>query len=423
MTLDGVSGTPGQPHRIQRRPKDRKAQITRAAAEAFSAYGYHAASMEAIAAKVGISAPALYRHYPNKYAMFASTVRAFGQQFVDCTDFVDAVSDTELAADPGAVLDRVVDALIDVALRNRGSGGLYRWETRYLNAEDQAALTDRMRVVSRRIRRPLVVIRAGRSEERRCMLSAGLFSVIASIIDHELQLPDDEIRAVLTGAASALLTADLPEPGAHKVRRPSVWRVFSADAGAYEALLHGAMVLFGNQGYAETSVTQIAEAVGIPVSGIYRYFSSKGDILTTGLRRAADWVSGELSAISGVFTEPSQVLTHLAEAYVATFFANPELSSVYCAERVNLAPADQELLRNLERSTIDSWVQLVASLRPELGAIQARFLVHAAVALVADLDRMVHDGRCAEDPAAVGVGYVQACVQKLMERVLFGSAV
>ena len=35
---------------IRRRPKDRKAQIARAAAEAFSELGYHGVSMEAIAA-------------------------------------------------------------------------------------------------------------------------------------------------------------------------------------------------------------------------------------------------------------------------------------------------------------------------------------------------------------------------------------
>ena len=51
----------------RRRPKDRKAQITRAAAQAFGTQGYHATSMEAIATKVGISAPALYRHFPGKY--------------------------------------------------------------------------------------------------------------------------------------------------------------------------------------------------------------------------------------------------------------------------------------------------------------------------------------------------------------------
>ena len=65
-TLSYASDARGKPvAQIRRRPKDRKAQITRAAAQIFSSQGYHAASMEAIAARVGISAPALYRHFPS----------------------------------------------------------------------------------------------------------------------------------------------------------------------------------------------------------------------------------------------------------------------------------------------------------------------------------------------------------------------
>ena len=55
------------------------------------------------------------------------------------------------------------------------------------------------------------------------------------------------------------------------------------------------MVLFNKQGYRETSMEQIAAAVGMPTSGIYRYFSGKSDILATAMRRAADRISGELS--------------------------------------------------------------------------------------------------------------------------------
>ena len=44
---------------VRRRPKDRKAQIARASAEAFSTLGYHAVSMESIASRVGISATAV----------------------------------------------------------------------------------------------------------------------------------------------------------------------------------------------------------------------------------------------------------------------------------------------------------------------------------------------------------------------------
>lgn len=396
---------------VRRRPKDRKAQIARAAAEAFSALGYHAVSMEAIAAKVGISAPALYRHYASKYDLFRGAVLALGQQLVDCTDFADAES---ADVDPAVTLDRLVDALIDVTLPNRESGGLYRWQARYLHGEDQAVLMHQLRLVNRRIQKPLIAIRPALTSSQRWMLSSGLLSVIGSMVDHRVQLPADDIRALLAEAASALLAAELPRPK-DPLRRPAAWRIFASDTGVYEALLHASMVLFNAKGYPETSMADIASAVGIPVSGIYRYFPGKCDILSTGLRRAADRVSGHLSAILTGVAEPRQMLGLLIEAYVATSFANPELAAIYYTERVSLTRADQELLRSVQRSTIDSWMRLLAAARPTLSSTQARFLVHAAMALVVDLGRLVDYEDSADNSA-----YPQACVRKLMELTVFG---
>ena len=393
---------------VRRRPKDRKAQIARASAESFSALGYHAVSMEAIAAKVGISAPALYRHYASKYDLFRGAVLALGQQLVDCTDFADA------QPPEAATLDRLVEALIDVTLANRESGGLYRWQARYLHGDDQATLMDQLRVVNRRIQRPLIAIRPTLTSSHRWMLSSGLLSVIGSIVDHRVALPDDEIRALLTDVASAALRAELPEP--EDVQgRPASWRIFESDTGIYEALLQASMVLFNAKGYPETSMAEIASAVGIPVSGIYRYFPGKCDILSTGLRRAADRISGRLSAILTGLTEPRQMLNLLIEAYVATSFANPELAAIYYSERVNLTRADEQLLRSVQRTTIDSWMRLLTAARSELTSTQARIVVHAAMALVVDVGRLVHYEHPADNSA-----YPQACVRKLMEATVFG---
>jgi AcrR family transcriptional regulator len=390
---------------VRRRPKDRKDQIARAAAEAFSSQGYHAVSMEAIAAKVGISAPALYRHHASKYELFRDAVLALGQQLVDCTDFADN------DGDPAETLDRLVEALIEVTLANRESGGLYRWQARYLHGEDQSSLGDQLRLVNRRIQRPLIAIRPTLTSSQRWMLSAGLLSVIGSIVDHRVRLPADEMRTLLAGAASAVLEAELPEP-ADSLDRPASWRIFEADTGVYDALLQASMVLFNAKGYTETSMAEIASAVGIPVSGIYRYFPGKCDILATGLRRAADRVSGRLSAILTGLTEPGHMLTLLIEAYVATSFANPDLAAIYYTERVNLTRVDQELLRTVQRSTIDAWMRLLAAARPAVTKTQARVLVHAAMALVVDVGRLVHYENSA---------YSQACVRKLMEATVFGT--
>jgi AcrR family transcriptional regulator len=358
--------------------------------------------MEAIAAKVGISAPAVYRHYAGKYELFRGAVLDLGQQLVDRTD-------------DAATLDGLIDALIDVTLDNRAAGGLYRWHSRYLRAADQSVLAAQLRLLNRRIQQPLCAIRPSLTSPQRWMLSAGVLSVIGGIVDHGVQLPADEIRVLLTEAASAILAAELSESG-DAGRQPVPWRIFVRDAGAYEALLHASMVLFNDRGYSGTSMAQIASAAGLPVSGIYRYFPGKRDILATGLRRAADRVSAQLSPVLGAGTDPRQALTALVETYVATSFANPELAAVYYTERFNLPAADQMLLRNVQRSTIDSWVRRLTAARPSVTPVHARFLVHAAMALVIDLGRMAHRADSGADSA-----YAQACVRKLMRLTMFGD--
>ena len=94
----------------------------------FSERGYHGASMEEIAAAVGISAPALYRHFPNKYALFAECANVMVDNLVEVVD----------EWPPDAALDDVLLALTRVTVAHRASGGLYRWEARYLGARTAA---------------------------------------------------------------------------------------------------------------------------------------------------------------------------------------------------------------------------------------------------------------------------------------------
>ena len=368
---------------IKRRPKDRKAQIARASAEAFSALGYHAVSMESIASRVGISATALYRHYPGKYDLFRHAVLALGEQLVDCTAFAD-----EAPADADT-LQRLISAIIDTALANRESGGLYRWEARYLRGDDQTSLNSQMRTVNRRIQGPLLAARPGLTSRQRWLLSSSMLSVIGSIVDHHAKLPAVHVRAVLGEVATAISTADLPDlpdgpDDGGCERRPG-----RVDPSKYEALLTESVRLFNRKGYRDTTMEEIASAVGIPTSGIYRYFSGKNDILAAIYRRAADRLSSEASSILGAVADPEQALTGLIDAYVKRSFDHPELAYVYYTERVNMAPADQKILRNLQRATVESWVRLVTAIRPDWTVGQARFAVHAAMALVIDVGRLV----------------------------------
>jgi AcrR family transcriptional regulator len=63
--------------------KEREELMLQAAGRAFAARGFHAASMDAIAADAGVSKPMLYRYFGSKEQLYAAYVRATGNELVD----------------------------------------------------------------------------------------------------------------------------------------------------------------------------------------------------------------------------------------------------------------------------------------------------------------------------------------------------
>ncbi|MCF6386513.1 TetR/AcrR family transcriptional regulator [Mycobacterium sp. MBM] len=396
-----TAGSPAQPP-VRRRPRDRKAQIVKAAAEAFSALGYHAVSMEEIAARVGISAAALYRHSPNKYGLFRDAVLGLGQQLVHCTDIGDQ------GHDPATQLAGLVDALVDTAIVNRTSGGLYRWEGRYLNAEDRQMLGGQLELVNQRLQQPLLRLRPDLTAHERWTLSLAALSVIGSVTDHRNPLPAKEIRVLLARLTMTVLAAHLPAP----VESAEPESPAPAGAGGkYEMLLRESLLLFHRKGFRDTSMDDIAAAVGMQASGIYRYFPSKTDLLVASYRRIADRTSGDVSSVLAVEPDPEQALARLIDLYVARSFREPEIAYVYYAERGNVPDADRAPIRNIQRATVHEWAHLLADSRPEFTHAQATFAVHAAFGLVVDLGRPARYQNSA---------HARACVTLLMETMLLG---
>jgi AcrR family transcriptional regulator len=325
---------------------------------------------------------------------------------VECTAFADDTA----TDDPEETLHRLVAALVDTAMANRESGGLYRWEGRYLRGDDQATLIAQMRTVHRRIQRPLSKIRPELTSRQRWTLSTAMLSVIGSIADHRAKLPAIQVRALLAELADAVLVAELPDVQDTAEDRTPSGSAF-VETPKYEALLNESMRLFNMKGYRDTSMEDIATAVGMPASGIYKYFSGKSDILAAAFRRAADRLSAELSTIVNTVPDHVDALITVIDAYVARSFDQPELDYVYCTERLNMTPADQKILRNLQRSTVESWVELVVSVRPEWTPGQARFAVHAAMSLVIDIGRLM---RYQNSP------HSRATVERLLDLTLLG---
>jgi AcrR family transcriptional regulator len=379
---------------VRRRPKDRKAQIARVAAETFSEVGYHGVSMDEIARRVGVTAASLYRHYSGKYDLFQASVLGLGQQLVEATA---RIEDDD--ASPEQAWDSLVAAVIDTALENRTSGGLYRWQGRYLDGDDQLVLNEQIKLVNRRLQQPMSGLRADVEPRwQRWILSSAVLSVLGSITDHHAQLPTDRTHTVLAVIARDVRDTELPVATSDDPvpERAAV----GPESGEYEQILHSAVLLFDERGYRDTGMDDIAEAVGMSTTSLYRFFPGKATILGAAYRRAADRVSSDLAGILATADSPREGVIALVEAFVLRFFANPELAYVYYAERVNVPAEDRTALRNIQRATVDAWARQVAAARPGMSHDEARFTVHAGFAMVTDLNRIM---RSAHQQSALAI--------------------
>ncbi|WP_028927514.1 TetR/AcrR family transcriptional regulator [Pseudonocardia acaciae] len=90
----------------------RKEQILRVAGRLFARHGFHGVSIAELGAAVGVSGPALYRHFASKEALLARMLVGISQRLLD--------GGTELAeriADPAELLAALVDFQLDFSLR------------------------------------------------------------------------------------------------------------------------------------------------------------------------------------------------------------------------------------------------------------------------------------------------------------------
>lgn len=69
--------------RRDRLKEERREQLLRAAAKLFAERGFRAVSVEDLGAAVGISGPAVYRHFPSKEAVLANLLVGVSQHLLD----------------------------------------------------------------------------------------------------------------------------------------------------------------------------------------------------------------------------------------------------------------------------------------------------------------------------------------------------
>ncbi|XTZ14521.1 TetR/AcrR family transcriptional regulator [Micromonospora echinospora] len=362
-----------------KRPKDRKDRIALAGAELFCERGYHGVSVDEIAAVVGISGPAVYRHFPNKYAILVHATREVVGALLAATAAPQS-STTE------GVLDELLNAVAGVAVTKRRVAGLYQWEGRYLTPEHRREFAVTLATLVGRLAAPLRELRPELTAGQAELLVEAALSAFGSVATYRAPVTGTGTEQLLNRVAWTLLRADAPQVPPPQGATPGTAPV--RPASRRELLLIEAIRLFHRHGYHAVAVEDIGRAAGMQASSVYRYFPGKADLLAAAYYRATELLTGATSAAIAEASDPADALRRVVQAYVAYAFGQSDLVAVYLAENNNLPDKDRHQLRGAQRRHVEEWVRLVNAVRPDLPVADARVLVHAALNVVTDIGRL-----------------------------------
>ena len=151
--------------------------------------------------------------------------------------------------------------------------------------------------------------------------------------------------------------------------------------------------LFRERGFRATSLDDIGAAVGVSGPAIYRYFTSKHELLAVLIEEAAVAWRSTVDAVLEQPTPPLLTLERLIDAAIDLELQNGNLRPVFHQEFRALDDETRRRLARLDRVTMAEWVHLICEVRPGLTDEEAR----AAVIMVDGLIRSVSPVRTSVD--------------------------
>jgi AcrR family transcriptional regulator len=142
-----------------------------------------------------------------------------------------------------------------------------------------------------------------------------------------------------------------------------------------QAIMVAATDLFRDRGFRETSLADIGAAAGVSGPAIYRYFTSKGELLSVLIEQAAiDWREA-VDEVLDMDIPPSLTLERLIDAAVVLQLRNGNLRDVFNKEYRSLDDDARRRVARMQRVRMAEWVHLLSEVHPGLTEDEARAVV------------------------------------------------
>jgi len=127
----------------------------------------------------------------------------------------------------------------------------------------------------------------------------------------------------------------------------------------------------------------IGSAAGVTGPALYHHFAGKEAMLVAALIPVSEGLlHGGKARVAQHPDDASAALGDLIDFHVEFALANPAVIALHLHELDRLPDEPRRQIRRLQRLYVEEWVNVLATLRPELEPAEARVLAHSAFGLM-----------------------------------------
>ncbi|MBC2637675.1 MULTISPECIES: TetR/AcrR family transcriptional regulator [unclassified Rhodococcus (in: high G+C Gram-positive bacteria)] len=357
----------------------RTEQIARAAARLFQDLGYQNVSIDQIGAAVGLTGPAVYRHFKGKHDIL---VQALMSQ-VRLVDELAARADEGVTAQEQ--LDLFLAGLGDLTA-NGDEATLWRREQRHLEPAERDEFLADFATNRDRIAAKVMAAQPKVDERTAELLGFAVLAMYSNTPDIRGTLPSDRLIDIQSAVAAAIIGSKLPDHGPEAVTAPHT--VHRRPAGRRERILEASAGLFDARGFYDVRIDDIAKASEMSVATLYQHVSGKTEVLRAILERGAEGLLYVTADALATADNPHQALDALIRTYIRQALGvHGRIMHILATDLLYLPDDEQAALRETQREYVAEWVDAICALDGDLSAADARALAQSAIGVITDVSQ------------------------------------
>ena len=263
----------------RRRSSSTKADIVVEAAGLFAERGFSAVSVQDIGERVGITAGAIYRHFPSKEAVLHAVLMQSIDAWVDAAEASSQGSEQPVS--------RVLRSSVQLVVDRPGELATYVRERHRADGQTRTELARREAVLFERWSDAIAAARPGLSRTEIVVRQQAVNGVLSSLALRPAGMSQPRLRALVTDGLLAVVTAGRSAPPSDAIPEERTWH---APTPRREQIITVAMRLFAQRGFHGVGMDEIGEAVGMSGPSLYQHVTGKADILLDAYDRAGAFV-------------------------------------------------------------------------------------------------------------------------------------